>query len=307
MKNVIFTILMVCLCLCMTCVFVGCAGAPQVSDPSEIPTFRLPTAYTSVVQVSINPTVNLYLNEENVILAVEYVNQDAKDSYARIETELIGADLTAGVNRIVETAASDGYFTENKEVTIQVLDNKPQTVPEQLLQSANNAAKEALESLEIEATIQLVVKGETVSETELNGTPAGTQLPSSTPTSVPTPTPVTPKAPDIQLNSKYVIYKKQADEMVVGYAITFKADGEYSYTEKPYSTEDYGVGEPIVLDGVTYYESGGAGGGGTYTITGDDVVLTGGLELQLCVNEEGHLVVQTSGESFFVSGDIIEK
>ncbi len=307
MKKFISVVLMFCLCLCMACVFAGCADVPQVSDPSEVPTFQVPAAYTSVVQVSINPTINLYLNGENVILAVEYVNQDAKDSYEKIETELIGVDLNAGVNRIVETAVSDGYFTENKEVTIQVLENKQQTVPEQLLQSANTAAKETLESLEIEATIQLIVKGETIPETELNGTPQGTQLPSSTPTSVPTPTPDTPKAPDVQLGSKYVLYKKQADETVLGYAITFKADGEYSYTEKLYSTENYGVGEPIVLEGVTYYESGGAGGGGTYSITDGFIVITGGLELQLSVNGEGHLVVQTSGESFFVSGDIVEK
>ena len=298
----------------VVCTFAGC------TKPQE--EFTAPKDYTTVVQVTINPTVNLYLDADDIVLAVEYVNADAKESYKKIESELIGAPLAQSVDLVVKTAVDDGYLTENKEVKVEVVEAKQQEKQEEILSVAFSAAQKTLEENKIEAEVVVFVQGKEVEKEELSTptenytptpelitTPEATEQPTQEPTKMPTPTPApTAKSAQLTKNAPYCVYKFNEMNMLERYKITF-TDGEYAFSVKPFDLEDYsdGQGEVIVYEGKTYYEAGGRGGGGEYTVNGSKVTLVED-DITLTIVSDKTLKVENTGsiEEFLKIGDLIK-
>lgn len=56
----------------------GCGKAENKTGTVE---FVKPEQYASVLTVTINPEIKLYLDAKNQILAAEYLNNDAKAAY----------------------------------------------------------------------------------------------------------------------------------------------------------------------------------------------------------------------------------
>ena len=69
MKKYLRIILATCLCLSFIFLVAGCAKEDKKDKKEEA--FTAPYGYVSVIQVKINPTVNLYISEDEIILAVE--------------------------------------------------------------------------------------------------------------------------------------------------------------------------------------------------------------------------------------------
>ncbi len=293
----------------IVCVFVGC-NKPQDE-------FVAPENYVTIIQVKINPTVNLYLDADEVVLAVEYVNTDAKESYKKIESELVGASLAKSVDLVVKTAVADGYLKENKEVNIEVVDAKNEKKVE-VLASAYQAANTVLEEQKIDANIVVKADGNEVAKEELimptpNYTAPDPQTPQVTtpePTSTVRPT---EKPAELTLNYTYCIYKFNELGMLERYTIGFKVGDDnvtsYSYSLFLFDLVDYTNGQGVVAEyqGKTYYEAGGRGGAGEFTQRGRTVTLKDD-NIILTIVKDGTLKVESVGknESFLKVGDLLE-
>lgn len=308
MKKILVFVLSACLLLGTL------AGCMPKSDE-----FVAPKEYFSVVQVTINPTVNLYLDANEVVLAVEYVNADAKESYKKIEDQLVGASLDKSVDLVVKTAAEDGYLKNNKEVKVDVVEAKEEKQT-QILTVALAAAEKTLVENKIEAEVVVLSEGKEIAKEELatpvdrltpapesTPTPEVTQEPTQEPTPVVTPT-ATPKPAQLTKNASYCVYKFNQMNMLERYKLTF-LDGEYAFSVKPFDLVDYsgGQGEVIVYEGKTYYEAGGRGGGGEYTVSGSTVTLLED-DITLTIVSDDTLKVESIGEyeKFLVVGDLLK-
>ena len=75
--------------------------------------------YVAVIHVKINPEFNLYLNAEESIVYVEYLNADAADLFETVD--LTGQKLADGMETIVDAAEEKGYLTGQNEVTTDVV------------------------------------------------------------------------------------------------------------------------------------------------------------------------------------------
>lgn len=314
MKRIAVSVLAMILCFGMLLSFAGCG------DKEE--TFTPPENYVSVVKVTINPTVNLYLDAEKTILAVEYVNADAKESYEKIEKDLVGAPLEKGVTLVVETAAADGYLAENKQVSVDVVEVKD-VAADEIAAVAENGVKAAVENKKLDVTVNVLANGAAV--TTANTTAATTTAATTVATTVKTttakpttvkpttakpttvkPTTAAPKA-TLLMETKYVIVYPTVDDMIERRVLTFHADGVYGCGMAPFSLEKFeDDAESIVYNGKTYYLCGGAGGPGDYTVSGDTISLDGG-DVVLTVNAQGNLTVKSSTWDNVKAGDVFTK
>ncbi len=75
--------------------------------------------YAAIIHVKINPEFNLYLNAEESIVYVEYLNADAADLFETVD--LTGQKLADGMETIVDVAEEKGYLTGKNEVMTDVV------------------------------------------------------------------------------------------------------------------------------------------------------------------------------------------
>lgn len=75
-------------------------------------------SYAAIIHVKINPEFNLYLDAEEKIVYVEYLNQDAKDLCDNLM--LTGMAYDEGMDIIIDAAEEDGYLTAENTVTTEV-------------------------------------------------------------------------------------------------------------------------------------------------------------------------------------------
>ncbi len=326
MKKLLSLFLVLCLCLSIA-LLSGCNNTENTDS-----SFVKPENYASVVRVQINPTVDLYLDGNDNILAVEFINEDAKESYSDIEQDLIGKPLDQGVSLVVEAAAEDGYLEGNNDIKIDILEYTDSLEDQQLamLAKANSSIKATLKNKNIIAEIINFNKGQQLDSARFENFEAATPTPNAdenengtTPTppssligsenvfrpSVTQPTP-TPKptqdpneTPALTMNVQYTYFKFNDNlEMLERFAITFRPDGSFSSTQMPFSEENYGVGESIIYNGKKYYQAGGAGDGGEYSISGSTVTVNGGDIILDIISAKELKVVSSSGEDFLSPG-----
>lgn len=263
---------------------------PAGTQTGEGDTFTAPENYASVVQVTINPTVNLYLDAQQVILAVEYVNEDAKECYQKIETQLVGAKLNDGVNNVIATAKTEGYLQENKKITIDVVETKQEADKFTILTAVTESSKTYMAENNIEAEVLLTEE----TQKELDDKIAAEEKEAKNPIK------------NLKTGVEYSLVKPGEDEaLLTGVHITFDANGGYKYTMVPYLNDEFGEGEHIIYNGKKYYVAGGGGGAGTYTMTEETITLAGAYDMVLSMTAQGELVVDRadSTDDFFLVGD----
>jgi len=299
----LFLVLALCLSLC------ACGKGGNEGDSSQAGgsnAFVKPENYVSVVQVVINPTVNLYLDANKVILAVEYVNDDAKTCYQKVEQNLVGSELENGINLVIETAQTDGFLKKNKAVTIDVVETKQADKKLELLTSATNSAKTFISEKKIEAQVKVTE----AAQKELDDKAAADKAAADKAEADRLAAEKEKKNPlkNLKKGKEYYIFKPDEEEiMLTAIIMTFNEDGSYKYGQAPYGLDDYGEGDTIVYKGKTYYVCGGGGGGGTYTLTEETITLAGSYDMVLTMTTDGKLVVQKadSTSDFFKVGDTL--
>lgn len=326
MKKYLTSILAICLVVAVALCGCGKKADKQAdkkveNKAEETVKFEAPENYASVVQVVINPTVNLYLDADEIILAVEYVNKDAKECYSKIEDKLVGTNLDKGVNVVIETAEADGYLGKNKTVTIDVVETKKTEEKLEILSVATESAKAYMTEKKIDAEVVLTettqkevddkIAADKAAEEKAAAEKAAAEKAAAEKAAAEKAAAEKEKKNPIKNLKKgveYCIHKPQDEFILTGLFITFKADGRYSYAQVPYTQDDYGQGESVVYNGKTYYEAGGGGGAGAYTLTDERITMTEGLELVLTMTTDGKLVVEqiTSAPDFLKVGDVIK-
>lgn len=134
MKKFLALILVVVLTVCL----VGCSNQK----------FQPPENYKTVVFVSINPQFKLYLDENNVVLAAEPLNKDAK-SLGELE---VNVGFIEVLQNIIKFSNEKGLVKENAKVEVVVLDTILPEKTEYILEIAENAVAEIAKELKITVT-----------------------------------------------------------------------------------------------------------------------------------------------------------
>ncbi len=325
MKKFLASILVV--SIFATLLFSGC-GKPVAPEDA----FVAPENYVSVVQITINPTANLYLDAENVVLAIEYVNVDAKECYSKVESEIVGKNLDAAVNVVVSTAQQDGYFAENKAVTIDLVETKAEEKKVEVLNTATASAKAVLTEKNIQAEVKLSEASQKVVDDKAAADKAAADKAAADKAAADKAAADKAAADkaaadkaaadkaakekelknpqkNLKKNVDYSMFKPtETDEMIKGVHFVFRDNGEFVCSMPPYLNDPYGEGEYYIYNGKKYYLSGGGGDGGTYTTTTDRIILSGGMNMELSLTVDGKLKVEKMNEpdDMIKVGDILE-
>ncbi len=266
----------------------------ETTQTQNTNTFVAPANYFSVVQVAINPTVNLYLDAQEVILAVEYINEDAKTCCQKVENRLVGAGLKDGVNIVIEAAQAEGFLQGNKKITIDVTETKKTDEKLDILTSVTESAKIFITEKNVEAQVALT---EAVQK-EVDDRAAAIEKDKKNPMK------------NLKTGVEYGLVKPgESEDLLTGIYFTFDANGGYKYGMAPYLCDEFGEGEFIIYNGKKYYVAGGGGGAGTYTMTEEKITMAGAYDMVLTMTVDGELVVEKadSTSDFFVQGDKLTK
>lgn len=126
------------------------------SDENEIRTESAPVAeYASIVEVTINPELRLYLGADSEVLAVEYLNTDARDAYEQLD--LIGKSVDACMEEVVTAAIEQHYLESGETVTVNVVEVKDENIDETTI---CNVCYEAVQQAATEKEVAAVIKVE---------------------------------------------------------------------------------------------------------------------------------------------------
>lgn len=130
--------------------------------------------YVMVVQLTINPKMNLYLDADGGVVDVEYLNEDAQNAFSDID--VTGISLKDAVSMIVDVSADKGYLSEGKTISVDIMEpSSGETLQESLsgetLQKLEEEVQAAVsETLaERQFTVTLEINGENVEETVNTG------------------------------------------------------------------------------------------------------------------------------------------
>lgn len=177
-------------------------GKKDTSSDKDTPiqgeTFAAAENYATVLLVTINSQFKLYLDENNNVLAVEPVNDDAKTFSSEIDFE--NKSLETVVGTLVEKANEKGFVKENSAVKFEITEQKSETVnKEDVLQKAVSAAEKKATELKLTISFEKADNTEKNESTETDSsseasTPNSSSKPteSKKPTSTITPNQSTP-------------------------------------------------------------------------------------------------------------------
>ena len=99
----------------------------------------MPEKTAAVIYISINPEIALFIDENDRVLAVEFLNEDAKAAYG--DLKLGGIPYQESTGLIIETAIEKNYLKADGEVTVEV-----------------SALSEAVESAKISESVEAKVQ-----------------------------------------------------------------------------------------------------------------------------------------------------
>lgn len=98
--------------------FVALESADKESSYGESTEGEPAGDVAAVVRITINPDLELLLDKEAKILAVNYLNQDAEDAFS--ELELQGTELKDAVSLVVDAAIEKEYLKAGKEIAVEI-------------------------------------------------------------------------------------------------------------------------------------------------------------------------------------------
>lgn len=133
---------------------------PQETDVAvETTEGQVPEAYAVAVVVTINPQVKLYLDADNVIVGVEYLNEDAKTAFSDIDFSNVTVE--EGMEKIIAAAVEKEFLTDGKDVSIDVAEVKDTTCDTAVIcEKVETAAVKAAEENHVAAVVTAQVSAE---------------------------------------------------------------------------------------------------------------------------------------------------
>jgi len=297
--------------------------APAVTTAPVDTDFEKPLEYASVLLVTINPQIRLYLDADGKVLAVEAVNEDAlaiKDSIT-FENE----SVETVVKNIVTAANEKGFITSEATINIELTESKDDSVDKaDLLEKAETTVKQTAADLKIEIVVKTEDKSDVIIPTATDdvtesatigttasATPGATDAPQ---TAAPTPTP-----------AKLTPVKEKAGSWFARYAIGVSLYDASFYLKGGADEISAGIGyrelvddsigsdmlaDAVEFEGKLYY---GAAGGGeplkSVTENGKTVIATdmSGNTIEFTRESETTLKVKAVSAKFGIMDSDVPK
>ena len=321
MKKIFSLFLVVAMVFCIA----GCGQNATPSDTSSTQSvFEEPEGYAAKVRVEINPIVDLYLDGNGVVLAVDYVNEDAKSWYKGFEKEFVGKNCGESVKTLLDITRDLSPALDN-DIKVNVVESVDTVDKKELLGSISGELNDYIAENELDITPVYEIAGMDKTEEFKDTSAAGEDNTSSENLSSDTSSDVSsttssdvssttssdvsseqpPKAPEVVSGAKYMLVKPFEEPEVMVFTLSFNtAEARCSYSDGPYSHE---YGEPnvtIQYSGKTYMQAGGKGGSCEYSYASEVYTIADeGEVLKVKLNADGNLVV-TECNGFF--GGMVE-
>ena len=182
---------------------IATAGAAEDQKPEE---------YVTAVIVTINPQIEIFLDADDMIVGVAYLNNDARDAFS--DLEFTGKPIEEGIEQIV-TAAAEKEYLSGGTINIEVAEVRDAACDyEAVCERAEAAAVKAAEDNQVEAVVSASVsetalsteavtasstegiQASTGADSEAQSTPEPTPKPTPEPTPEPTPGPTPEPTPE---------------------------------------------------------------------------------------------------------------
>ncbi len=158
------------LAITLTFVFAACGDKQDVSSDEA---FVKPDSYSTVLLVTINPQFRLYLDDQDNVLAVEPVNEDAKTV---IKDTQFNGGLDKVVEEIVNKTNAAGFVKENASVDFKIIETKKErTYADNILNAAKDTANQAFEKIDITVEIKTSISENALNNSTVQGTTSGNE------------------------------------------------------------------------------------------------------------------------------------
>ena len=112
---------------------------PHTSEPQRA---------TSFVRIDVNPSVELVLDQNDVVMSAYGANRDGKVLLFE-ESGIVGAELDVALGNIASCAVRYGYVKDDANVSVEVVSEKADAVFEKINQKFTSAVKNADESISV--------------------------------------------------------------------------------------------------------------------------------------------------------------
>ncbi len=153
----------------------------ETSMPTQSESFIKPQKYASVLLISMQSQFKLYLDENNRVLALESINDDAKSFSDNIDSQDQSVETVIG--NIIEEANKNGTFKENVTVDFEITEHRDDMSTSDILTKAVRIVKQKASELNIELNAQIKEKDkseDTATKTETSSPKDTTTTPTHT-------------------------------------------------------------------------------------------------------------------------------
>ena len=135
MKKTALSIVLI-MVLCVTCL-AGCQ-VPAGNDDGE-----LDATAASIFTLDINPSVKVYLDENETVITVEGANEDGEAIVAEIDVD--GETYEAAVEEILDKVVEEGYATEEETSVLVSVEKQTEEIKAELSEKLNEKINHAFE------------------------------------------------------------------------------------------------------------------------------------------------------------------
>lgn len=146
---------------------------PEVDETPEIEEVSydiIPDEYLYSIDISINPLVRLYFNEDNVVNGVEYLNNDAIDAYA--ELDILNLSMDDAISELLEAADTKQYLQIDSTVSLTLSQAAPTVSDSQMLVNAAKSVDTYYDAMdgenELHPEVELYVAEEVTTVAQIN-------------------------------------------------------------------------------------------------------------------------------------------
>ena len=153
--------LMFALCACNS----GAANSDVSAPSSDASGFVKPAEYAAVITMTINPQFALYLDENNKVLAVETLNDDAV--IVKKDADLSDTNVEAVIRNLLTAANKNGFVKANATVGFEMTECLSTALKiADVLNKASTAAQDAATDLQLTITVSVTDRTASTTATE---------------------------------------------------------------------------------------------------------------------------------------------
>ncbi len=151
-------------CILIFVILVGCLSGCGASDnklSSADSVFVKPEKYAAIVNVSINPSFDIYLDEKAIVLGIEPKNEDAK---AIDFSSYIGVELKTAIKDLVGVICENTPINRESVALVKFVEGKENILEVDVVEIINNTCADAFAKETVnesmESVLQIILEDE---------------------------------------------------------------------------------------------------------------------------------------------------